>query len=112
MYARGLLRLAPEEAPKEAVSEALAAFGLQFQGDLPDDEEFYLWPENVPLFHVWLRLQTQWVRKAGNDQLVGLNYGGVESCFRLCGIRRADWSDYFHQVQAMESAVLTDANSA
>jgi hypothetical protein len=60
--ARGQLSLDSNagEAARDELSEALAAFGLQCEGDLVlDQDEFWLWPENEEVFWLWVGLQTQ-----------------------------------------------------
>lgn len=82
---------------------AFAAFGLKAAA-LPEEEEFWLWPDNVPAFDLWLRLQTQW--RVGLNGRTGLDYSGVESCMRLLRVSRQEWSEMFRGVQAMEREVL------
>ena len=99
-----------ESEPEDQVGNALAAFGLSLEGDLQLEDEYFLWPENLRCFQFWLRIQTQWVSNpnGGRD---GLNYGGVESCFRLSGLKRKRRVEYFPLIQAMEIAVLNEVNS-
>lgn len=94
-----------EDAPETARAEALAAIGLVATEPLELDEEFALWPENVPVFNFWQAVQTQW-RTGGMGGATGLDYGGVQACMALRGIQKKDQAALFAGLQVMEVATL------
>ena len=68
--------------------------------------EFNLWPENVPVWHVWLGVQTQW--RANMESREGLDYCGVRIVMRAHRIAAADRDRTFLLVQGMERAALEE----
>jgi len=87
----------------------LAAAGA-FDSPAADDPEpernvVYLWPECVPAWHHWQRLQTQWrVGVAGRE---GLDYAGVHAYLDQHAPRRgARRRALFAGIQACEVACL------
>ena len=71
---------------------------------LTRQEAFDVWPENWPAVEAFLRVQTQW--KVGSfGGLMGLDYAGVESAFRMMGV--SNTAEMFDTLQVMEAAVLT-----
>jgi hypothetical protein len=91
------------------VDAALQAFGLQraeAAADAPDAgaECVYLWPELVPLWQLWGRVQTQW--RTGMAGATGLDYAGVRAALPLCGVPRRKWRELFTGLQLLESEVL------
>lgn len=84
---------------------ALAAFGLVATEPVAPDETFALWPENLLAFNLWQAVQTQW-RTGGMGHPTGLDYGGVQACMVLRGIRKKDQVELFAGLQAMEQATL------
>lgn len=116
--ARGRLRFptAADACPKpdEEIADALAGFGLVMEADEDEDEpvedEFFLWPENVPPFELWLSVQTQWV--IGMNGPAGLNYAGVHACMSLQGVKKKKQAGYFAAIQSMESAMLDELSQA
>lgn len=70
------------------------------------EQEFHLWPENVPTFNLWLSVQTQWV--IGMNGRTGLDYSGVEVCMRLHQVRKKEQRKIFVGLQAMEQASLDE----
>ncbi len=76
--------------------------GLVAEGPLAEDEPFYLWPECLPVFRVWQRIQTQWVRGMGAGVL-GLHYPGVDIVIRHL-VPKSERTDTFALIQAMEIA--------
>jgi hypothetical protein len=70
-------------------------------------DEFYLWPENVPVLNLWGEIQTQWYVSDG--RLTGLRYEGVMICLNLCRtIKKRDRAEVFRLLQAMECAALNE----
>lgn len=104
----GQLRIKPEDDARQTeVDEALAAVGLVATAQLDIEETFSLWPENLPTFLLWQSVQTQW-RTGGMGSATGLDYGGVQACMDLRGIRKKDRAQMFESLQAMENATLTE----
>lgn len=92
--------------PEAEVNEALAFFGLVAEGPvLPRLEPFYLWPENLEAWDLFMAVQTQW-RGSGMAR-EGLDYAGVDI---VMGQRRK-WRLHrrrrLAEVQVMERACLT-----
>jgi hypothetical protein len=77
---------------EDELSEAFAAFGLVPEGKIQIEDDFYLWPENLPAFNFWLAVQSQWVWHEGHR--MGLNYAGVE-------VRLKYWSEKKAQRRAL-----------
>ena len=84
------------------MNAAAAALGLVIEQPIELEEEFYLWPECVPAFNCWRRIQTQWVRDA-EGRLLGLNYPGVKVVIGFYFSKRLH-SEIFSALQAMEIA--------
>lgn len=93
----------PAESQDE-ITAAFAAFGLRPEGELDLEDEFYLWPENVPMFKFWLAVQTQWIWHEG--QRVGMNYAGVEARLRHWPVAKKSRTDFFQLVGALEGECL------
>jgi hypothetical protein len=117
MWARGDLRIPaedePEPEPEQQLDRAFAAFGLRPEEPVVVEEEFFLWPENVRAFNLWLAVQTQWQwRPSGPFGLrrSGLNYPGVQVCINNMGLPKKERPWYFGAVQAMENAALNEWN--
>lgn len=106
--ARGHLRFPDtgQPEPDDAVTDALAAFGLETQDAVPADDDFYLWPENVAIFNLWLAVQTQWNTDTG--QRTGLDYAGVVACMGVMQLRKKDRQEHFYCLQQMERATLDE----
>lgn len=90
------------------IDKAAAAFGLYVETPLPQDEECYLWPENVKAFNFWMTLQRQWdIDPEGYKYR--LNLPGVQVCLdNMLGVPKNERPDYFAMVQACESATLEE----
>lgn len=108
LLARGQLVFDREDEveQEEIIDDAFAAFGL-----VPEEKVkavpdiFFLWPENIDTFKVWLKLRTQW-NFDFSGRRVGLNYASVEQVLRwekVVGKKKAEMIDAF---QAMEVAEL------
>jgi hypothetical protein len=110
LWARGDLRIPSENEPEpdEHLNDAFAAFGLapDPEEELVLEEEFFLWPENVPAFNLWLEVQTQWHSDSGTR--TGLDYTGVETCIKHMPVKKKERPWYFAAVRAMERAALTE----
>jgi hypothetical protein len=88
------------------VNAAAAAFGLALEEEVELEEDFYVWPENVLAFNLWLSVQTQWLTDAGVR--TGLNYPGVETCIKHMPIPKKERPWYFAAIQSMERAALEE----
>lgn len=107
--ARGELRIPgsdDEPDPQDQVDEAAAFFGLVPDQPVEVEEEFYLWPENVPVFNLFRSLQTQW--QSGMNGTTGFNYAGVEAYMRMKGVKRKDQAELLPGLQVMEAASLRE----
>ena len=97
---------ANDQKPAARLENDLAGFGFYLAGgDLPVQEEFYLWPENCAIWELWLSVQTQW--HTANGIRTGLNYPGVQVClnYHPAGKKRLQ---VFRTLQAMEFAALDE----
>lgn len=88
----------------------MAALGLQAEeGDAPppEDNTFWLWPDNTHIWQVWQRCQTLWrVGMAGRD---GLDYAGLCAYLReVERIKPRKFTEVFTCLQAMEYAALDE----
>jgi hypothetical protein len=117
IQARGQLYIPnPDEDPDDQEAEfdeALAAFGLQQvvdsdKPDKPDEPDYYyLWPDNVPTFNIWQRLQTQW--RVGAGGATGLDYTACVAYMReVARVKKQDFRELFMQLQSMENATLAE----
>lgn len=106
--ARGQLILNPkaEEASSDSLADAFAALGLQCEGEVDLDDEFWLWPENEETLWIWAGLQTQWNAAFGGA--TGLNYAGVEADLRMLGISKKKRMAVYPLIKAMEQAALDE----
>ena len=73
-------------------------------------EEFSLWPENWPVFEMFLRLQTQWRVAAGLGGLmfVGLDYAAARWLFEVHDV--ADPAAMLDDLAVIERAALAALN--
>ena len=104
LLARGELEITNHDAPPDAQSEALAAFGLRLDQDGGKADFFYLWPEHVSTLELWFRVQTQW--RFGMAGPTGLDYAGVESAMRLLSLPLRKRRALFNNLRTMERATL------
>jgi hypothetical protein len=88
------------------VNEAAKAFGLVIVEELELEDDFFLWPENVAAFNLWLSVQTQW--RTDNGYRTGLDYPGVDMCLRYLDAPKKEKRWYFTALQAMERAALEE----
>lgn len=104
----GQLRIEPgqDDAKQTEIAAALAAVGLVAIDAVTLDDTFALWPENLPTFNLWQAVQTQW-RSGGMGPPTGLDYGGVQACMALRGVRKKEQAELFSGLQAMEQATLS-----
>ena len=79
-----------------------------------DPEDYWedpvsVWPENVEVFSLFVRLQTQWnwAVGMGGGQRVGLEYEAVYPLLdRAAREDQDEWGCLFADIQAMEQTVL------
>ena len=104
----GQLRIEQDQgdAKQAEIDAALAAVGLVAIDAATPEVTFALWPENLPTFNLWQAVQTQW-RSGGMGPPTGLDYGGVQACMALRGVRKKDQAELFAGLQAMEQATLS-----
>ncbi len=82
-------------------------FGLRVEGgDLPVEEECFLWPENERFWNLWLWVQTQWRTDSGVR--VGLDYQGVMVVINSHPIPKKDRAECFRILQLLEYAALEE----
>lgn len=87
----------------------MAAFGLVPEGPAvvagPPRRVFYLWPENLWMWELWLACRTQWHHGAESEK-TGLNYPGCEVVMRRRRVPHARRDRAFELLQAMELEAL------
>lgn len=94
---------------KDDSADDLAAFGVPADvlDAMPVKQEYFeIWPENVEVVSLFVRLQTQWRIIGG--VLAGLNYQSVQFLFDVFKVE--DKATMMDDLQAMESAVLVALN--
>lgn len=70
---------------------------------------FWLWPECLPVWNLWGRLQTQWRYSGMQGQPTGLDYAAVTAYLRAMGYGRGkqrSLPETLDDLTAMEHAVL------
>jgi hypothetical protein len=90
--------------PEAQLNESFAALGLVVSAPLDLEDEFFLWPENVVAFDLWLGVQTQWNIDSGKR--TGLNYPGVQICLNNLVAKKKERPEFFMTLQAMERTAL------
>ncbi len=78
--------------------------GADLVDEEPPAQEFWLWPENVDAWTLFLRCSTQW--RGNGMRREGLDYQGVEIVMQRTGVRRRLRQQRFSEIQAMETACL------
>lgn len=91
---------------QEDLQADLAFFGLVPEEPLapPAVDEFYLWPENVPAWDLWMGVQTQWRVGVGGRE--GLDYAGVEVEMRMQRVRPNRRRRRWAELKVMERTAL------
>lgn len=74
---------------------------VQFAGSFEEDE-FGIWPENLPAVQVFIALGTQW--RVGMSGATGLDYSVLPAVFDIHGI--TDRKKAFSDLQIMENEAL------
>ena len=94
----------------QPITTALAAWGLQAdatQPVRPDEKVFYLWPDCLPAWGLWLRIQTHW--RVGMQGREGLATADLCAYLRdVERIRPRDFAATYRCLQAMETASLKE----
>lgn len=98
--ARALYTPAPTE-------EELAGTGFTV-ADYADDD-FELWPENMPAIHLFSSLSTQW--RHGMNGPTGLDYNVLFSRMDRMKLSERDYDWLFDDVQVIEREALSAINS-
>lgn len=111
LLARGLLVFDGEDEveQEEIINDAFAAFGIIPEGKVKvESDVFFLWPENLEAFQIWLKLRTQW-NLDFSGRRVGLNYASVEQVLRwekIVGKKKTEMIDAFRIMEAAELNAL------
>lgn len=71
---------------------------------LQEMHEFYLWPDNVPAWRLFMACATQW--RSGMAGREGFDYTGVQIVMREHRIRPRLRRQRFGELQVMEAAAL------
>lgn len=107
LWARGDLTDGEADASEKAdLGEALDFFGLVPEGPVGASvPAFYLWPENVEAWSLFLSCGTQW--RSGPNGREGMSYPGVQIVMRdvVC-IPRARRSQRMREVHLMSVSAL------
>jgi len=97
----------------DELTQDLRALG--FDGDVPndwaglqDESLFPIYEENIGTLEAFFACSTQWRIDGTSGRVLGLDYAGVEACFRMRRVRNR--SRMFEDVQAMEREALTVMN--
>lgn len=69
--------------------------------------DFELFDENIPSFALFQRMRTQWRTRGMDGDLIGLDYGPLNTVMRLMKIRPADRSQCFDDLHLMEIETLS-----
>lgn len=85
-------------APADVIAEARTRL-------LPSD--FELFEDNLPSFHLFQRLRTQWRTRGMDGDICGLDYAVVPAVMRLLHIAPGRRSQCFEDIQLMELETLT-----
>lgn len=97
-----------DQSEKNNLDEVASKFGLIVEEQKEVEEDlFYLWPECVATFDLWLRIQTQWDVDF-NGRWHRLNYQAVSAFMDMAGIRKKDKKKLFEEFQCMEAEVLIE----
>jgi hypothetical protein len=106
LWARGDIQPEQEHAKDQAgLDEQFAFFGLEPEGPVLEEREpFYLWPENLAAWTLFMAVQTQW--RSGMGGRDGLDYAGVHIVIDQHRAWRTRRRRIFAGVQIMERACL------
>ncbi|WP_255555750.1 DUF1799 domain-containing protein [Pseudoxanthomonas sp. PXM05] len=73
--------------------------------DFPElDDEFGVWPDNVPAVNTFVAMQTQW--RTGFAGATGLDYAAMPAVLSLLGIATELHPDTFEGLRCMETRAL------
>ncbi|SEO64328.1 DUF1799 domain-containing protein [Nitrosovibrio sp. Nv6] len=98
--ARWLVRGPDSQVPN---SDALAALGLRWEGEVPDND-CAVWPDNWAAVMVFKHMMTQWIMSFSGP--VGLRYEALPVVLRLLEVPRGEWPEIFPDLRVMERAAL------
>ena len=68
------------------------------------DKELWLWPENRPVWELWLAVQTQW--RVGMAGATGLDYSAVAAVMHLQGVPRKERPELLALLRVLEGEAL------
>ena len=85
--------------PSAASMHALGLFAEDYE-----EEPAAVWPENWPVFGLFVDLQTQW--RAGFGGLYGLDYGVVHRELDLRELQAPQRRQWMDDIRTLESAAL------
>jgi len=93
--------------------EALAAMGLVWDGDIPD-QSVEIWPENWQALQVFLGMATQWRVSMGMSGMIwsGLDYNALPIVEDRLGVAADLRADTFNRLRIMEAAARRALNTA
>lgn len=80
---------------------------VQAVQDSSPRQDFEVWPDNMAVVELFMRLQTQWVPSMGG--VLGLNYQSVEFLFKIEKIENQ--REMLADLQLMEVAALRVMNT-
>jgi Phage related hypothetical protein (DUF1799) len=81
-----------------------------YQKQIPQEEHFEVFEENIDTVRFFVDCQTQWTYLLGMAGMVatGFNYAGIESMMSMRGIENK--TELFNELQLMERAALSIMN--
>lgn len=91
-----------------AALDDLKAFGVEIGDQEPSGEYFELWEENATALNLFFLVASQW-RLSANGAVLGLDYAGVESGWRMSGIPQSP--ELFADLRACERAATREFRS-
>lgn len=81
-------------------------FGLTPE-DFPElEDEFGIWPDNVPAVETFIAMQTQW--RVGMAGATGLDYTALPAVLSLVGVPADEHPDTFDCLRVMEAQAMTE----
>lgn len=103
----------PDGTADEEVDEEFRRFGVDEaelakmrEAEAEADEDFELWPENLPAFDLFTAAMTQMRINDFTGLPIGLDYAGLRAC---AGLRRVKLTPaLFGDVQVMERAYIDE----
>lgn len=66
---------------------------------------FFVWPDNLAPLNAFISMLTQW--RVGMNGAVGLDYGALETVFRMNGAAPDTWPQLFDDLRVLEDEALS-----